>query len=234
MGSPVAAELATRAGFDWVLIDLEHGVGSEAGLVDMLRAMTGSTTTPIVRVEAAARLRIGRALDLGAGGVMVPQVNDLDTATSMASWLRYPPSGSRGVALSARSSGYGATGHDGVGLIDAAVVGIAQVETRTAVDNVDAIAAVEGIDCLFVGPSDLSHSLGVPGRFGDPLFDAALRRIAEAGARHGTALGVHLPGMSELGRYRDLGFTLLSVGADGSGLLAAFRAMVAGARPTEA
>lgn len=230
VGSPVAAEIAGRAGFDWVLIDLEHGAGSEVGLLEQLQALNGSGTAAIARVESAARLRIGRALDLGAAGVMVPQVNDADIAGNVAAWLRYPPSGLRGVALSARGAGFGATGHGDVGLLDASVVGIAQIETRMAVDNVEAIAAIDGIDCLFVGPSDLSHSLGLPGRFGDPGFDEALRRIARAADRHGRALGVHLPGISEIDRYRALGFTLLSLGADGTGLLATFRGLIAAAR----
>jgi 2-keto-3-deoxy-L-rhamnonate aldolase RhmA len=230
LGSPTAAELAGRVGFDWALIDLEHGTGSEAGLLDMLRALQGSGTTAIVRVESAARLRIGRPLDLGAAGVMVPQVNDSESARELASWLRYPPTGVRGVALSARGAAYGEMGHADVGRIDASVVGIAQIETRTAVDNVEAIATIEGIDCLFVGPSDLSHSLGIPGRFGDDAFDAALRRISDAAMGRELALGVHLPNLSELERYRALGFTFISLGADAGTLLGSFRGLVAAAR----
>jgi 2-dehydro-3-deoxyglucarate aldolase/4-hydroxy-2-oxoheptanedioate aldolase len=229
-GSAVVADIAGRAGFDWALIDLEHGSGGESDLVPQLLALRASRVPAFVRVESAARLRIGRALDMGASGVMVPQVNDVATARQVVDWCRYPPSGARGVALSARGADYGGRGHAEVGDIDGAVVRIAQVETRAAVDAVDQIAAVDGLDVLFVGPSDLSHSMGIPGRFGDPSFAQALASIADAGAAHGRALGVHLPNMTELARYLDHGFTFISVAADSLSLAASFRNVLSTAR----
>jgi 2-keto-3-deoxy-L-rhamnonate aldolase RhmA len=237
MGSPLAADLAGRAGFDWALIDLEHGAGSESDLVPQFLGLAASGVAAFVRVESASRLRIGRALDLGATGIMVPQVNDADTARQLVAWCQYPPAGSRGVALSARGAGYGRSAHGDVGTLNREIVRIAQIETRSAVEAVDEIAAVDGIDVLFVGPSDLSHSLGVPGRFDDPSFERALRAIAQASTDHGHALGVHLPSVAEIDRYRDLGFTLISIAADSTGLASAFRsalstaAMERAARP---
>jgi 2-keto-3-deoxy-L-rhamnonate aldolase RhmA len=222
MGSTVAADIAARAGLDWALIDLEHGSGSESDVIPQLLALDASGTAAIVRVESASRLRIGRALDLGATGVMVPQVNDAQTARQLVEWCRYPPSGTRGVGLSARGAGYGRSRHADVAVLDASVIRIAQVETRAAVEVVDEIAAVEGIDVLFVGPSDLSHSLGIPGQFDHPTFDAALRAIAKASTADGPALGVYLPAISELHRYRDLGFTFMSIASDSASLVAAF------------
>lgn len=230
LGSPVAAEMAGLASFDWALIDLEHGAASEAGLLPHLTALGMSGTPSIVRVESAARPRIGRALDLGAAGVMVPQVNGAALARDVASWLRYPPTGVRGIALSARGAGFGATRHGEVAELDEAVVGIAQVETGAAVQDIDEIAEVDGLDVLFVGPTDLSHSIGVPGRFDDPAFDRAIRRIADAAVAHGRALGVHLPAISELDRYRRLGFSLISITSDGAALVGAFRSALAAAR----
>jgi 4-hydroxy-2-oxoheptanedioate aldolase len=222
MGSTVAADIAGRAGFDWALVDLEHGAGSESDLVPQLLALEASGTAALVRVESASRLRIGRVLDLGATGVMVPQVNDAETARRLVEWCQYPPSGSRGVALSARGAGYGRSKHGDVGALDRGIVRIAQVETRAAVDAVDEIAAVDGIDILFVGPTDLSHSLGIPGQFDHPIFEAALQAIVEAATGHGRALGVYLSALTQLDRYRDLGFTFISIASDSGSLVAAF------------
>ncbi len=233
MGSPIAADIAGRAGFDWALIDLEHGTGSEADVVPQLLALAASLVPGFVRVESATRLRIGRVLDLGAAGVMVPQVNSAEMARQFVDWCHYPPAGSRGVALSARGAGYGGSKHGDVGSLDRAIVRIAQIETQAAVDAVDEIAAVDGIDVLFVGPSDLSHSLGIPGQFDDPRFAAALGAIATAAGRHDRALGVHIPNVGELGRYRDLGFTLVSVSADSTGLASTFRTAIEASNASE-
>ena len=230
MGSPVAADIAGRGGFDWALIDLEHGAGNEGDLVPQLLALTASGVSGFVRVESASRMRIGRALDLGATGIMVPQVNDAATARDVVRWCEYPPTGSRGVALSARGASYGGSKHGDVGALSHEVVRIAQIETEVAVGAINAIAAVDGIDVLFVGPSDLSHSLGIPGQFDDPRFGSAVEAIAVAATRHGRALGVHLPNLEQLSRYRDLGFTLVSIAADSTSLLAAFRGAVATAK----
>jgi 2-keto-3-deoxy-L-rhamnonate aldolase RhmA len=230
LGSPVGADIAGRAGFDWALIDLEHGVGAEGDLMAQLLGLAASGVAGFVRVELASRLRIGRALDLGATGIMVPQVNDAALARQVVEWCQYPPAGSRGVALSARGAGYGRSKHEDVGRLDSEIVRIAQIETGTAVEAVDAIAAVDGIDVLFVGPSDLSHSLGVPGEFDHPKFGSALDSIADAARRHGCILGVHLPNVGELTRYRRLGFTFVSIAADTSGLMSFFTTAISAAR----
>jgi 2-keto-3-deoxy-L-rhamnonate aldolase RhmA len=153
---------------------------------------------------------------------MLPQVNDAETARNLVEWCCYPPAGTRGVALSARGAGYGRSRHGDVGALDHGVIRIAQIETRAAVEAVDEIAAVDGIDILFVGPTDLSHSLGVPGQFSHETFEAALRTIAEVGTARGRVLGAYLPSMAELNRYRDLGFTFLSIASDSGSLTAAF------------
>jgi 2-dehydro-3-deoxyglucarate aldolase/4-hydroxy-2-oxoheptanedioate aldolase len=230
MASPVAAELAGVAGFDWAVIDLEHGTGSESDVLGQLLALHGTGVPAVVRVESASRLRIGRALDLGAAGVLVPQVNDAAQAGDVARWLRYPPSGARGVALSARGAGYGAAGHGDVDRLDRAVLGIVQVETAAAIEQVEAIAATDGVDALFVGPSDLSHSLGVPGAFDAPAYTDALRRVVDAAGSHGRALGAYVSSVGDLERYRALGFTLLTIAADGLTALEGFRARLAAAR----
>ncbi len=170
LGSTLAAELVGRAGADWYLIDLEHGAGTEADLLGQLRAVEGTGAAALVRPEEATRLRIGRALDLGAEGVMLPRVDGADEARRAVSWLRWPPNGARGLALLTRGARLGEVGHDRVAELNALPLGIVQVETTGALRDADAIAAIDGVDVLFVGPTDLSHALGLPGRFDDARF----------------------------------------------------------------
>ena len=167
LGSPVATELIGRAGFDWVIIDLEHGAGTESDLLANLHALGATTTAALVRPQSGERLRIGRALDLGAHGIMVPRVDRPDQAREAVSFMRYPPDGGRGLALSTRGAGLGALGHTDIQAINRRILGIIQIESPSAVEHAPEIAAIDGVDVLFVGPTDLSHSLGVPGRFDD-------------------------------------------------------------------
>ena len=120
LGSPVATELIGRAGFDWVIIDLEHGAGTESDLLANLHALGATTTAALVRPQSGERLRIGRALDLGAHGIMVPRVDRPDQAREAVSFMRYPPDGGRGLALSTRGAGLGALGHTDIQAINRA------------------------------------------------------------------------------------------------------------------
>jgi 2-keto-3-deoxy-L-rhamnonate aldolase RhmA len=229
-GSPVAAEICAGAGFDWLLVDLEHGSATEANLLPQLQAVAASAVTPIVRVEANERPRFTKALDAGAEGVMVPRIADAADAERAVSHLRYGPAGVRGVALLNRAGGYGERGRENVDTFDERVVGVIQIESPGAVAEVDAIAAIDGVDCLFVGPSDLTHALGIFQRTEHELYVNALDAVREAAARHGKATGVLVPGPAEAARYRELGFTLIAVGSDTSYLAAGARAAVAAGR----
>ena len=229
-GSPVAAEICARAGFDWVLIDLEHGSATEADLLPQLQAVAAGGTTPLVRVEANERPRFTKALDAGAEGVMVPRITDAADAERAVSHLRYGPAGVRGVALLNRAGGYGERGRENVDTFDERVVGVVQIESPGAVAEVDAIAAIEGVDCLFVGPSDLTHALGIFQQTEHELYVNALGAVREAAARHGKATGVLVPGAAEAARYRELGFTLIAVGSDTSYLAGGARGAVAAGR----
>ncbi len=218
LGSPAASEVCARAGLDWVVIDLEHGTTTEAGLEANLLAVRGTGAAPLVRVEQGTRLRVGRALDLGAAGVVVPQVSSEAEARDLASWLRFPPAGRRGVALFTRGLDWGIGGHGAVGPANDEIVGIAQVESRAAVEAADAIASVDGVDVLFVGPADLSHALGVPGQIDHDEYRMAIERVANAARSHDKACGVLVWKPEDATRYADLGFTIFSVSTDG-GLL---------------
>lgn len=219
MGSAVSAELCAQAGYDWGLIDLEHGLGSEGPLLHELQALELGGAAALVRVEAGTPLRLSRALDKGAAGVVVPRVRSAAEARQVIDWVRYPPDGSRGVATSARAAGYGALAHHRVREVNETITTVIQIENEQALAEVEAIAAVDGVDALFVGPNDLTHALAIPGRFDDARYIESLEKVAAAAAAAGKAAGILLRGPAELEWHAHLGYTLLAMGSD-SGLLA--------------
>ena len=229
LGSPAATELIARAGFDWLIIDLEHGAGTESELLAQLHATGATRTAALVRPQSGERLRIGRALDLGAHGIMVPRVDLPEQAREAVSFMRYPPDGVRGLALSTRGAGLGELRHDDVRGINGRILGVIQVESPSAVEHAAEIAAIDGVDVLFVGPTDLSHSLGVPGRFDDPRYLDALRAVTAATDAAGKAAGILLYDTAVLARHRELGFRFIGLGADGAFVASGARAMLAAA-----
>ncbi|MEO6208108.1 MAG: aldolase/citrate lyase family protein, partial [Candidatus Limnocylindrales bacterium] len=155
LASPLAAELLGQAGFDWTVLDLEHGESTEADLLAMLYAVQTTPMAALVRVPSAERLRVGRALDLGAAGIMLPQLQSIDEVRTVVSYLRYPPVGQRGVALRTRGADMGALAHGDVArVVNERIVGIVQIESPGTVSDADAIAALDEVDVLFVGPAD--------------------------------------------------------------------------------
>lgn len=234
MGSPTATEICGRAGFDWLLIDMEHGTGTDADLLAMLYAARATDTPVIVRPEIASRSRVGRALDLGADGVMVPQIAGADEAGEVAGWLRFQPTGTRGVALFTRGLSYGDGGHSRPAARNQQIVGMAQVETEQAVAEADAMAALEGVDVLFVGPTDLTHALGVPGQIDDPRYRAAITSVAGAARAHGKATGVLLWKAEDARAYAELGFTVFAISSDGALLDRSIRTALAATRESAA
>jgi 2-keto-3-deoxy-L-rhamnonate aldolase RhmA len=214
LDSPAAAELCARAGFDWLIIDLEHGAGNEAGLVPMLNAIEITPSAALVRPASGERIRIGRALDLGATGIMVPRLDTVDEVRQAVSYLRYPPDGVRGVALLTRGARFGTVPHAEVKSLNADVVGIIQIESATAVASVDEIAAIDGVDVLFVGPSDLSHSLGIPGQLEHPDYLAALDSVVAAARAAGKSAGILIRQARDLQRHLQLGFRFVGIGSD--------------------
>jgi len=214
LGSPLAAELLGRAGFDWVVVDLEHGAATESELLAHLTAIEVTGAAALVRPQSGERLRVGRALDLGAAGIVVPRLDTADQAREAVTFLRYPPDGQRGVALLTRGARLGAVSHGEVAYVNRDIVGIVQIETPSALREADEIAAIDGVDVLFVGPADLSHSLGVPGKFDDETYLAALRSVIDACRAHGKAAGILLYDPASFGPHLEMGFTFVGLGAD--------------------
>ena len=158
LGSPTLAELCADVGMDWVLIDLEHGCQSEASLPEQLRALRGSMTLGIVRVANLEDGLIGRALDWGAAGIMLSHVDDAAKARALVQRASYPPHGQRGVSRTVRALGHGLRVPTDFASLPAPIL-LAQIESLEGVRASGQIAAVEGIDALFVGPADLTHDL---------------------------------------------------------------------------
>jgi 4-hydroxy-2-oxoheptanedioate aldolase len=227
LGSPFSAEICARVGYDWLVIDLEHGAGTEAGLVGLIQSIEVGGSAAVVRPQSGERLRIGRALDLGAEGIVVPRLESADEAREAVTFLRYPPAGVRGVALRTRGAGMGTFGHDQVRQIDERIVGIVQIESVGALREADAIAAIDGVDVLFVGPADLTHSLGVPGQFENPVYLEALQTVAAACAAHGKAAGILVYDLSVVPALLELGYRFVGIGGDGALLGAGARAALA-------
>ena len=199
IASPLGVRLLAAAGLDYVVIDLQHGEAVEASLPAMTSAIRLAGATPVARVRHAHTADIGRALDLGCEGVIVPNVESAAQARQVASAVRYPPAGHR-------SAG-------GV-LAVAEPFCLVMAESAGAVADLDATLAVDGVDGLYVGPGDLSLSLGCEPDPDDPVLDRALRRAWASCAALGKPAGVHATDGTTAGRYRDAGCTLITTAAD--------------------
>lgn len=228
-GSPVVAEISGRAGFDWLVVDTEHGMGTETNILGHLYAIGATPATALVRIERSDRLRVSRALDLGAGGLVVPRVESAADVAEALNWMRFPPAGQRGIALGGRGQGFGRVGHADIGTLNDVALGVFQIENPEAVADADAIAAQSGADVLFVGPADLSHSLGVPGRFDDPVYLGALDAVVAACRAQGKAAGILLFDPAAIAPHVDRGFRFIGLGSDGTFVMSGAKAMLAAA-----
>lgn len=209
IGSSAVTELAAECGFDWVLIDLEHGCESEAALPNQLRALRGSNTLAIVRVSAPHADLISRVLDWGADGIMVPHVNTVAEAEHCVDAAYYPPRGHRGVSRTVRAYGYGMRLP---GDTPPKPIILAQIETAEGVANADQIAAVEGIDALFIGPADLSYDLKA--RNTARSYDECVEVIVKAAADHDKGCGILVRHADDKEKLKALGFTWLAMDSD--------------------
>ena len=214
MGSSVSAEIVGSAEFDWVLIDFEHGSGSEQEVLHQLQALEHSGAASIVRVESYQRQRIHRMLDFGAEGVMVPRIDTPEDAELAAKAIKYQPDGLRGVAKMNRASGYGTNFENYLKTEQHELVGVLQIETTESLNHLDKIAAVNGVDVLFIGPMDLSTALGVSGQWEHPLYLDAIEKTARAALQAGKAAGILLPTPDEFSKYFDLGYRFIACGSD--------------------
>jgi 4-hydroxy-2-oxoheptanedioate aldolase len=213
-GSPLVAEICAGAGMDWVLIDMEHSPNGLESVVAQLHAVSAYPVTPVVRVPIGDVVTIKQVLDLGAQNILVPMVSSVDEARAAVEAVRYPPRGQRGVGSSlARSSrwnrveGYLADG-------DAHVSLFVQIESAEAVDAAAGIAAVDGVDGVFVGPADLAASMGLLGQQTHPEVTAAVLHTFDAVRAAGKPVGVNAFDPAVAQAYLDAGASFVLVGAD--------------------
>jgi 4-hydroxy-2-oxoheptanedioate aldolase len=226
LGSTITAEIVGMSGFDWVLIDLEHGAPAEKDVLHLLQALEHTPAASIVRIESAQRQRIHRVLDMGAEGVMCPRITNTTEAKAVANGLHYPPDGNRGVAKMVRAAGFGQNFSEYYKNATENILGIVQIETVEVLDHLDEIASLPGIDVLFIGPSDLSIELGIFGQFDHPLFKDALKATVNAARKAGKAAGILLPSPDDFKKYHEMGINMIACGADSAFVAEGARNMV--------
>jgi len=212
--SPGIMRIAGVAGGEFVLCDMEHS-GWNLETVRRMTAATPPDVVPLVRVPATEYHFIARALDMGAMGIMVPLVETPEQAEKIVASAKYPPDGRRGAAFSMPHDGYEPGSlHDKIAQSNREALLIAQIETRAGLEQVDAIAAVDGIDVLWIGQTDLTCSLGIPGQFDHPEFHAAVDKVVEACQRHGKTAGYMPLKIDEAKRFRERGFRVIAYSGD--------------------
>lgn len=213
LGSAIGAELLGDTGFDWILLDTEHTPNELPDLVAQMQAMARSATAPVVRPAWNDTVLIKRILDIGAQSLLLPYVQNADEARQAVAATRYPPKGVRGVTGSGRASRYGRVS-DYLKKADSEMCVLTQVETVPALDEIEAIAAVDGVDGVFIGPADLAASMGLVGEPGHPDVQSAIKDAVGRLRKAGKPAGILTPSQQEAKRYIDWGFTFVAIGID--------------------
>ena len=225
LGSSLTVEMIGASGFDWIWIDCEHGTGDYSELITQMQAASIGDTPPVVRIAWNEAPRFKRVLDLGATGVMIPWVNTAEEARQAAAAMRYPPDGIRGVARFNRASGFGQDFDEYFEKANQNLLTVVQIETEEGVNNAPEIAAVDGVDVLFIGPLDLSVSLGIPQEFENPKFLSAMDSVSTACKENNKAAGILVPNLDYLEKWIAKGFTFLVVGSDGGVMASGLKSM---------
>ncbi|MFC5395936.1 HpcH/HpaI aldolase family protein [Bosea vestrisii] len=211
--SPIVAEIIGHSGFDWILVDTEHSPNEPPAVLAQLQAMQAGTATPIVRPAWNDPVLLKRLLDIGTQAVLVPFVQNAEEAAKAVAACRYPPAGIRGITVSGRGSRYGRV-PDYLKRADAEICVLVQVETGEALAQLEAIASVDGVDGVFIGPADLSASLGHIGNPGHPEVQDAIKGAVERLAAVGKPAGILTPSEADARRYIEWGYRFVAVGSD--------------------
>jgi 4-hydroxy-2-oxoheptanedioate aldolase len=213
LSSNYSVEVIAGAGFDWILLDCEHSPNDLESVLTQLQAAAPYPTHPVVRVPWNDMVNIKRVLDVGAQSLLVPYVSTAEEAKAAVAHTRYPPAGVRGVAGTTRATRFGRV-KDYAKRAHEEICVLVQVETQSAVDNIEAICAVDGVDGVFIGPADLHASLGYTGEIANPkvkpMIDEAIKRIRKAGK----APGILTPNEADAKHWLGCGGLFVAVGAD--------------------
>ncbi len=214
MADAYAAEIAAHAGFDWLLVDGEHGPNDVRSILRQLQVLQASASEIVVRAPVGDTAVIKQLLDIGTRSLLVPMVNSAEQAAELVRACRYPPHGVRGVgAAIARVSGFGAIG-DYVQTADAEICLIVQAESRAAIADLERIAAVDGVDAVFIGPADLAADMGLTGQTDAPEVRAVVENAIRTIRAAGKAAGVLTFDPAIIRDYIAAGATFVGVGAD--------------------
>ena len=207
------AETMANLGFDWVCVDLQHGLLDYQDLTRMLPAISTSTSTPLVRVSWNEPYEIMKVLDAGAFGVIVPMINNREEAERAVAACRYPPDGGRSFGP-IRAALYGGRGY--AAEANGQIACVAMIETAEGIEKVEEIVSTPGLDGVYIGPSDLALALGMAprGDNNDPVHAETVLRIRDACRAHGVATGIHTSSVEYTRRYLDLGFNFVALGSD--------------------
>ncbi|WP_043527211.1 HpcH/HpaI aldolase family protein [Litchfieldella xinjiangensis] len=214
LASGYAAEALASTGFDWLLVDGEHAPNTIASLLAQLQAIAAYDTAAVVRLVNHDPALIKQVLDIGAQTLMVPMVDTPEQAEALVDAMHYPPHGRRGIGGGLIRATRWGTVEDYLGQAHRELCLIVQVESRSAVNNVEAIAAVEGVDALFIGPYDLSASLGHPGNPSHPDVLACIETVIHQVKAMGKAVGILAPDAADARHYASLGSDFIAAGID--------------------
>jgi 4-hydroxy-2-oxoheptanedioate aldolase len=216
--NPIAIEIVSHSGYDWLLLDTEHSPNDVPDILAQLQAAQGGAASCLVRPAWNDMVLIKRYLDIGAQTLLLPFVQTPEEARRAVEWTRYPPAGARGITGSGRASRYGRV-KDYLKTASSEICVLVQVETREALKQIEAIAATDGIDGVFIGPNDLAASFGHIGNWGHPDVQAALEDAVRRLKKIGKPAGILTPNEEEAKKFIQWGYTFVAVGVD-LGLLA--------------
>ena len=211
LNSPEIAEAMREVGYDWLFIDAEHGAFLPQDAIGMLQA--AAPCPCVIRVPAAEEIWVKKALDIGADGIIVPMVHDAEQAQEIISWAKYSPDGKRGVGIG-RAHEYGLGFEHTINYANHETAIILQAESRQAIENIEQIANVEGVDAILIGPYDLSASLGKIGQVQDDEVQSAIRSIHAACQEAGVQTGIFGVTAAAVKPWMETGFNLITVGVD--------------------
>lgn len=212
IGHPDVTEILSQIGFDWIVLDAEHGPLSMETMQVMMQAMNGTRTVPIVRVPWNDPVFIKRALDIGAYGIVIPLVSTKKQAEEAVRAMKYPPLGFRGTGPRRASRYY--MDKDYLATADRELLTIAQIETKEAIENFQEITSVEGLDVYFLGPMDISAALGHIGQVNHPEVEEAIAKVLSIGKREHKIGGIYAFSVKDAQRRIAQGFQFVSLGSD--------------------
>ena len=213
LSSPISTEVLGLAGFDWLLLDGEHSPNDVLSFIPQLMALKSSVSAPVVRPSWNDSVEIKRLLDAGFHNFLIPFIQSAAEARAAVAATRYPPEGIRGVSISHRNNRYG-TVKDYFSIVNDNIAVMVQIENLVGIAAIDEICAVPGVDGIFIGPSDLSASMGFLGNPRHPEVQAAMLKVATSAKAHGKPLGILAPIEADARHYLEMGASFVAVGSD--------------------